>query len=463
MPFNRTQIGAYDRAGVLQAVPDHELMLATILRAIVERFERHADYPFIDTKLSMLTGEDFPEAADPTRDFKGRSAIFTWIQGRGLEALAGHARWLPSCSVLSAAEKNDLGARLLKMTGAVFERMELIRQRNNGRLSFLVTPEGQPFDMGLDGCRRNIHIHNAPYSFSDLFYVKGLLAAAVLLKREEKAAEAREYFRAILNALAEERFVSGQVYFDPKNRPVPVPGKFFHGPRMIALGGLALYAELLGDEEWFDWGERFTRHILDRHTEHGQWAELRRFDLCEAVDASGAPWRDSGKVIADPGHGCEFAGLAAKLLLALNARPKKTAAQERLLRDGRELFPGILIQSFRNGWNARTGGICKTVDLLTRQPVNSDLPWWNLPETVRTAAELLKLCTQCDTGALYEILALSSNAFFKNFVNPAISLMAYQTLNAGGQPVDVIPATADADPGYHTGLSLIDFLNCIRN
>jgi hypothetical protein len=37
--------------------------------------------------------------------------------------------------------------------------------------------------------------------------------------------------------------------------------------------------------------------------------------------------------------------------------------------------------------------------------------------------------------------------------------MAVQTLDKNGQPVDIIPATPDADPGYHTGLSIIDFLN----
>ena len=39
--------------------------------------------------------------------------------------------------------------------------------------------------------------------------------------------------------------------------------------------------------------------------------------------------------------------------------------------------------------------------------------------------------------------------------------MAYQTVALDGNPVDIIPATPDADPGYHTGLSLIDMLDCV--
>jgi len=37
--------------------------------------------------------------------------------------------------------------------------------------------------------------------------------------------------------------------------------------------------------------------------------------------------------------------------------------------------------------------------------------------------------------------------------------MAYQTIGADGRPVATIPATPDADPGYHTGLSIIDYLD----
>jgi hypothetical protein len=40
--------------------------------------------------------------------------------------------------------------------------------------------------------------------------------------------------------------------------------------------------------------------------------------------------------------------------------------------------------------------------------------------------------------------------------------MAYQTRDECGLPVAAIPATADADPGYHTGLSLLDAIDVIE-
>ena len=40
--------------------------------------------------------------------------------------------------------------------------------------------------------------------------------------------------------------------------------------------------------------------------------------------------------------------------------------------------------------------------------------------------------------------------------------MAVQTRSADGAVSTAIPATADADPGYHTGLSLIDLMDTLE-
>ncbi len=48
--------------------------------------------------------------------------------------------------------------------------------------------------------------------------------------------------------------------------------------------------------------------------------------------------------------------------------------------------------------------------------------------------------------------------FLNHSVNPRALSMANQTLNEQGEPIDVIPSTSDVNPGYHTGLSVMDFL-----
>ncbi|HCR16653.1 MAG TPA: hypothetical protein DIU35_04145, partial [Candidatus Latescibacteria bacterium] len=71
-------------------VEDYEAMLVEVMKVLADRYERSPDYPFVDTKLDLITGEDFP-VEDPIR---GRNAVYGWIQGRALEALAGHCRWM---------------------------------------------------------------------------------------------------------------------------------------------------------------------------------------------------------------------------------------------------------------------------------------------------------------------------------------------------------------------------------
>ena len=54
------------------------------------------------------------------------------------------------------------------------------------------------------------------------------------------------------------------------------------------------------------------------------------------------------------------------------------------------------------------------------------------------------------------------DAFFGKYVRYDIFQMAVQTRNSKGEAVAVIPATPDADPGYHTNMSLIDASAVVR-
>jgi hypothetical protein len=185
-------------------------------------------------------------------------------------------------------------------------------------------------------------------------------------------------------------------------------------------------------------------------------------DFVEAVDSAGAPWKDGNRILSDTGHALEFVGLAARFLLVLDRQPEKTPAQEDLLARCREELPAIFCQNFASGFNPEVGGICKAFDLVGRRPINTDMPWWSLPESLRAAAELLVLCPAApQRDALLDAAARCTNGFFGRFVNPRVHNMAYQTVDAAGRPVDVIPATPDLDPGYHTGLSIIDYLDCL--
>jgi len=91
------------------------------------------------------------------------------------------------------------------------------------------------------------------------------------------------------------------------------------------------------------------------------------------------------------------------------------------------------------------------------------MPWWSLPETIRTAA-LAWRALEGDGARrrCLRIWAACHNAFFEHFLRPEVHLMAVQMRAADGSVSAAIPATADADPGYHTGLSLLDVVEAVR-
>jgi hypothetical protein len=366
--------------------------------------------------------------------------------------------------VLDERGKKQRVEALTRMTAEVFERMEQVRAANGGRIWFVFDPQGRVFDLDESG-RRRYFTFKGDTTNGDRFYVKGMLAAAALLGRQDKLYEARQYMQTVLADTEAERAGRDRFSFDPKNKVEPVPGKLGHGARMISLGLLALAAEVMDDAHWFDVAERYIAHILERHVNLGQWTELEPYDFVESIDAQHRPWRESdGKIMSDPGHCLEFVGLASKVLLRMRDWPGCTVSQQLLLDLCGDMLPRIFLKNFANGFaRAGAGGIVKAFDLVSRTPINSDMPWWSLPETMRAGAELLLLAPQEPRrDEILQAIADCSNAFVRNFVNPKVHLMAYQTVNAQGKPVEVIPATPDADPGYHTGLSIIDFLRCIR-
>lgn len=433
-------------------IPVYERILINVLDALLERYERDHDYPFIDTKLNIITGKDYYPAA-PECFFKGKEVIYAWIQGRALESLAGHAVWLKSCSLMTPDAVATRVEKINKILHEVIDAMENIRARNHGRMFFTFSRSGDPLETHQGQLRVLTRIPDGS-NYSDLFYSKGLLCAAAYLGMTKKTAEAEHYFLRVVNDIRNQRFTTDQQSFDPKNPVTPVAGKHLQGPFMIALSGIAEAAAITGRQAWLRQGREFMEHIFKFHIDLYGNTDLHQYDFWEAVDSSGNPWEEHGVIICDPGHALEFAGLSLKCLLQMREIPEFAGFVENC----RSFYPELIMHCFQLGFNASAGGICKSYDLKARRPVNTDMPWWSLPETIRAAAEMVEFAPE-STPAMLKIIEQCSSAFLGKFVNPAVHSMAYQSRGAHGRPVDVIPATPDADPGYHTGLSIIAFLN----
>lgn len=431
-------------------VNDYEYMLICVMRALKDRFD--TSYPFVNTKLSLLTGKDF-SVRDPIR---GREAVYGWIQGRGLEALAGHCAWV--------REKGDdaLAGQLSDMMQWVLNRMRLMWQQNGERLWFFMLPNGQPFLVGEDGKPRPFELTaERPYGFSDLFASKGMYAAASYLDDRKAQQEALRYIERVDEAIWAGQFENDQVTLDPKNPVMPVSGRKMHGPFMIQIGTAAMLV-LQSDVRGIDMGLRLIHHELDHYVNlDGRVPGFKTGDMWEAVGVDGLPYVErDGAVLSDPGHALEFVGLALKFIEAAKLSGFLSAEQLREVQVFEGVMFVILKQNFDNGFLGK--GIVKAFDLVGRKPMNTDLPWWNLPETMRAAAFCKKVVTQPrDVLVCDDVFRQCHNAFTTYFVRPDLHLMAYQTITESGDPIDVIPATSDADPGYHTGLSIIDVLRLL--
>ena len=284
---------------------DYRATLASVMDYLLDRYDREPHSPWIDTKFSILTGEDFP-ADDPIR---GTGTVYGWIQGRGLESLALHRRWFER-----DGEPGAIAERMGEPIRRLAEAIREARQRNSGHAFFFMSADAEPMELGDDGSLVPVTLSaDSPFSFSDLFCARGLYAAASLLEDGEMLAEAREWCLSVVEAILDGRFVSDQQPLDPANPIRTPPGRRSHGPHMIAIGLAALMVEFGRDPVAVEVGLRLIRHIMATHVNaDGRMPGLERWDYAEFVDDAGRPWEAEGRVLGDPGHALEFVGLTLK-------------------------------------------------------------------------------------------------------------------------------------------------------
>jgi mannose/cellobiose epimerase-like protein (N-acyl-D-glucosamine 2-epimerase family) len=457
-------------------VEPYQAMIMAQFRAILDRTERSEHYPWIDTKIDTITGEELP----PMHPLLGRDLVSGWVQGRGLESVVKFAAWLlvlpvlamphgpgampygPRAPFAGVGEVDRLIERARRLAADLLARLRQARTVNGGHLYFFMTPAGQAFVFGPEMERNPVALEpSSPHSYSDLFCAKGMYAAANLLGDPVAAGEARAFCMTVYRDILARAFRSDQPQPAAGARSW-VAGAFSHGPYMIALGMAALFAEFEPGPQSADLGLALARHILDAHVNlGGRWPKLREYDLVEYVDEAGDPYADeSGRIVSDPGHSLEFVGLFLKFSRAVKRHGGATPAQREALQRIERIMPALLARAFANGFRPEVGGICKTVDLLTRRPVDDTMPWWSLPETIRAALASWR-AEENEKGRqmCLEILARSHNAFVMHYVRPQAHLMAVKVRDGLGQAVDLMPSFPDADPGYHTALSLIDALD----
>ena len=415
----------------------YEKIIVENLRFMLDRYD--FDYGFIDTKFKIFYGKDFCQISSGN-DIYSQNVIYSYVQGRALESLAEHCYWFERCHNLALCDK------IKEIIPQVINKMESARCVNNGRVYFMMSPEGTPLKMTDNGEVVPQKAASSQVNFSDIFYAKGLYAAAKLLKNQILMLEAENYCKEVAEAIFSGNSISGSQSFDIKNLQSAESIRISHGPFMLLIGMTSLFKDNDASGYWTNVAEQAIKHIIEHHI------NIDSAEYCEFVTSDGVPLQENGVMICDPGHAMEFIGLSCKVLDLF-------PGLRQLRNDCQELFPRVFRKTFDIGFNHKSGGFYKTVDLRSRKSVNSEMPWWSIPETIR-AATLLSRINPETLESSTQIIKQCDKAF-RYYIRPEFYLLPYQTRNALGKPIDTIPAVPDADPCYHTGLSLIDALTLL--
>jgi mannose/cellobiose epimerase-like protein (N-acyl-D-glucosamine 2-epimerase family) len=449
-------------------LPTLRNIVLTNISHVLARFQRDPSYGFIDTKFSLLTGLDFPDS-DPVR---AKSTLYGWIQARGLESLATHALWLQSDPATPPATRDLLAPQLLAATRTLTQNLESLRKNAGGHLTFMMSPLGQPIGIAADNTAQPLTLdlqgHN---TLSDLFHVKALAAASVALNDPALASLAHDRAQSIYADILARQLYFDQQPFDPKNPVRQIPGRHILGPLMIGIYACSWLARA-NPSHTSTWNNRANTLIDKALAEHCHTApktpHLQPGDFWEFVDDNAKPYRQptpDNALLSDPGHGIEVAGLGLRhLIQAHGITHASQGTWDNNTEKRAQLLSLAFQQNFNNGWAPTNNGLYKLINLDTRLPYNTQLPWWSLPEAMRAAAAAALIApTPADKQRFLTLFQKAFTAFTKNFVRPDLHFMAYQALDDQAKPLDIVPATPDADPGYHTGLSLLDAIQYLSH
>jgi hypothetical protein len=408
--------------------------IETGVRLLLHRHARSVDWPYPDTKFNPNTGLDLSA--------ESYQVVYPWLLGRGMESLLLHLDVLDSLH-LTHDEKSRCREIFPQLVTNMAEAILTLMSRYKGRCPFRVD---RSFALNpLNGNLKAPDLNRV--GEGDLFCAKGLSTSATPAFRDVGVDMLDRIGRGVDRGLfeLEAARVSGQ------GQSQSMHMLFQSVPRLLARGGVNEDIR----ERLCKRSCQFMEFVLAHHWDPG----TGRFS--EYID----PQTLKGGEYLDPGHATEFVGLGLSAVAVMETQGfgLDSARQGILLRAKGEM-PRLLIRVFRAGFNERWEGIFKAVNNRTGEVMDFDMPWWNLPETMRAA--LLAALATTENGIREECLAIYAkchNAYFRHYLNPDMMYFPYQTrCGRTGKVLDSVPAIPEGDPLYHSNLSFLEILSILR-
>ncbi len=403
------------------------------IRLFVRRNDVRPEFPYMDTKFNPNTGKEFPE--------EKYEILYSWVLGRGSEALVAHLPVIDSLPGLTGAEKHKTRSAFEKMIDSMTAAIIAMMKRNEGGCPFITDRSFRP----VDAAGNRIEAAANAKTFGHIFCAKGIIAEG----SRNNVSRGYEMAKELVRFAGENRIGGDRGPLDRE--------RISHGGRMIMLAALALMARK-GTEpgmraQALDAAEEFIEYILDHHYD----PETAVF--AEYTDPTGTERLD----LLDPGHANELVGLGL-LCLELMESDTMTESRRALLERCAVEFPRLLVKSTELGWNKKHDGMYKLVNAKTGEVLDNDLPWWNLPETMRAGIRAYEVAKdESVRKQCLEAVRICHNAYFTKYLNKDLMLFPYQTRSGEtGEVIDKPPAIPEGDPLYHVNLTLLDYLNVLK-
>lgn len=407
-------------------------VLAPGCRLLLKRHHQHPEWPYVETKFNPNTGLDLPPEA--------YNIVYAWFLGRGSEALDDHLRYLDQMDVLALTERNQVREVFSKWIETMTDTIVSLVEANHGRLPFRVTRAGLAVDVQGNPVQVNAQVAGA----GDVFGLKGLLSSSDQAKHEFS----RVMLKRAVELIRQERVENEQIGARPGRG---------QGMRMLLQGvGMCAARKALTAEARY---EAFSAAAACMTDVLEAFYDPETAVFSEFVDVE----TGARGTYLDPGHANEFVGLGLGMIEALSSSEWAEAYQGLIERARREL-PRILLKASDLGFNTRFPGLFKAVDNRDGTPLNTDMPWWNLPETMRAA---VRACAVVDSDserkACLDLYGRCHNAYFSQYLNRANGLFPVQTINGmTGRIADVVPAVPEGDPLYHANSAFLDLLDVVE-
>lgn len=423
-------------------LPDIRGFIIPTMRIATDRFLSSTNESgWVDMKFDPVNGKE----RDSSQEIYRKDRVYGWIQGRGLESMTAHIQWARQMTGYKLVDIEALSrcAETLyrKLMTACFTASEM-------QVTFIMDTAGR-------NCGSNVP--GSTTTLTHLFVLRGLLAYA---SYRNYSSDLERIIYALRNAVdnsIQGLCLNDQVSFGNKGGERLSSGRKGYEGQMIAISACELlFLQTRMDEDLMR-GIKTIESVFLRHSRRDDTYGLM---LVDGIQANGQPYREEGRLATDPGHALEFVGLSLQFFrhsapYTINA--DHVAAIDRMTRDLRSLA-----YLYNRLGRAPHGGIVKSINAENAAVINGDCPWWSSYEAVRTWTELHEIGRDdVERSECVSQIKSYVDCIRQLYVSPSSIGVPVQTVDYDGQVVPVIPATPDIDPGYHTGMPLINALELL--